>query len=168
MEPCFLNGRKFNVKINLMYGHGQKLPRHTNINAISTDEEDVIVSDPSNLDFFVDNAEAEAIIAYDVINFLPKDSMISILEHWTKKLRHGGSIVIGGVDCYAIARDIVANKISLQDLNVILYGSEVPSWDIRRNIFTAQSLVDHLKELGLKIVKSRLDKYEIVVEAIRT
>jgi len=84
-----------------------------------------------------------------------------------KKLRHGGSIIIGGVDCHAIARDIVTNKISLQDLNIILYGSEIPSWDIRRNIFTMQSLVDHLKDLGLKIVKSRIDKYEIVVEAMR-
>ena len=155
------------MKINLMYGRGQKLPRHTNINAIPTDEEDVIVADPSNLDFFVDNAEAEAIIAYDVINFLPKESMIPTIEHWVKKLRHGGSIAVGGIDCYAIARDVVAQKISLQDLNVILYGSEVPSWDIRRNIFTAQSLVDHLKGLGLKIVKNRIDKYEIVVEAIR-
>ena len=51
--------------------------------------------------------------------------------------------------------------------SIILYGSEIPSWDIRRNIFTMQSLVDHLKRLGLKIVKNRIDKYEIVVEAMR-
>ena len=155
------------MKINLMYGRGQKLPDHTNINAIPTEEQDVIVSDPSDLDFFADDAEAEAIVAYDVINFLPRDSMISTMQHWAKKLRHGGSITIGGIDCYAIARDIVANKIGLKDLNIILYGSEVPAWDVRRNIFTMQSLVDHLKELGLKIVKSRIDKYEIVVEAMR-
>ena len=155
------------MKINLIYGRGQKLPKHTNINAIPTDEEDVIVADPSNLDFFVDDAEAEAIVAYDVINFLPRVSMVSIIEHWIKKLRHGGSITIGGIDCYAIARDIVSHKINLQDLNVILYGSEAPSWDVRRNIFTMPSLIDHLKEWDLQIVKSKIDKYEIVVEAIR-
>ena len=155
------------MKINLMYGRGQNLQGYTNINAIPTEEEDVIVSDPSDLNFFVDDAEAESIIAYDVINFLPKGSMIPTIEHWIKKLRHGGSIIIGGVDCYAIARDIVANKINLQDLNIILYGSEIASWDIRRNIFTMQSLVDHIKDLGLKIIKSRIDKYEIAVEAIR-
>jgi hypothetical protein len=155
------------MKINLMYGRGQNLPKHININAIPTDEEEIIVADPSDLDFFVDDAEAEVIIAHDVINFLPRERMIPTIKHWTKKLRHGGSITIGGVDCYAISRDIVANKISLQDLNIILYGSEIPSWDVRRNVFTMQSLVDHLKELGLKIVKSRIDKYEIVVEAIR-
>ena len=155
------------MKINLMYGKGQKLPRFTNINAIPTDEDDVMVMDPSNLDFFVDDAEAEAIIAYDVINFLPRESMISTIEHWVKKLRHGGSIIVGGIDSCAIARDVVASKISLQDLNILLYGSEIPNWDVRRNIFTMQSLVDHLKSLGLKIVKSRIDKYEIAVEAMR-
>jgi len=155
------------MKINLMYGRGQKLHGHTNINAIPTEEEDVIVASPADLDFLVDDAEAESIVANDVINFLPKSIMISTIEHWVKKLRHGGTIAIGGIDCYAISRDILSNAITLQDLNMILYGSEIPSWDVRRNIFTMQSLVEHLKELGLKIVKSRIDKYEIAVEAMR-
>jgi len=155
------------MKINLMYGRGQNLHGHININAIPTEEEDVVVANPSDLDFLVDDAEAESIVAYDVINFLPKVIMTSTIEHWVKKLRHGGTIAIGGIDCYAISRDILSNVITLQDLNVILYGSEIPSWDVRRNIFTMQSLVEHLKELGLKIVKSRIDKYEIAVEAMR-
>ena len=155
------------MKLNLLYGKGQKLDGYTNINAVPVEDEDVITADPSNLDFFVDDAEAEDIIACDVVNFLPKSIMISTINHWVGKLRHGGSISIGGVDSYAIARDIISKRIDLQSMNTILYGSETPSWDIRRNVFTMGSLVGHLKDLGLKIQRSRIDQYEIIVEAIR-
>jgi len=155
------------MKLNLLYGKGQKLHGYTNVNAVPVEDEDVITADPSNLDFFVDDAEAEDIIACDVVNFLPKSVMIPTINHWVSKLRHGGSISIGGVDCYAIARDIVSKKIDLQSMNDILYGNEIPSWNSRKNAFTMESLVDHLEDLGLKIQRSRVDKYEIIVEAIR-
>jgi hypothetical protein len=155
------------MKLNLIYGRGQKLDGYTNINAVPVEDDDVITADPSNLDFFVDDAEAEDIIACDVVNFLPKSIMVSTINHWVGKLRHGGSIAIGGIDCYAIARDIVNKKIDLQSMNDILYGAGVSGWDIRKNAFTMESLVDHLRDLGLKIQRSRIDKYEIIVEAVR-
>ena len=156
------------MKINLMYGSGQKLQGFLNINPIPNEDEDVITSDVTNLDFFVDDAEAEVIIARDVINFLPRRYMTAATNHWVKKLRHGGRIVMGGLDIYSLSRDVISKKISLHDLNIILYGSESPSWDVRTNIFNMESLVSYLKtDCGLTIMKSRIDKYEIVVEAIR-
>ena len=64
-------------------------------------------------------------------------------------------------------RDIVNKKIDLHSINDILYGTGVSGWDIRKNAFTMESLVDHLRDLGLKIQRSRIDKYEIIVEAVR-
>ena len=155
------------MKINILYGKGQIIEGYTNINGVPTGEESVITADPTNLDAFVDDAEAEDIIAYDVVNFLPKRFMIPSIDHWVGKLRHGGKITIGGVDCSAVARDIVSGKLDLHSMNLTLYGSEVPAWDVRKSSFTMSSLVDHLKDLGLKINKARVDKYEMIVEAIR-
>ena len=61
-------------KINLLFGVGDVLDTHTNINPFATKEQleefgsKIIRDDIFNLDKYVDNSEANEILAYDVID----------------------------------------------------------------------------------------------------
>ena len=155
------------MKINLVYGEGMFSAGFLNISPFPQRDENFILADLSNLDMFVDDAEAEVIIANDVINFLPKPTVLSTIDHWLRKLRHGGRIVIGGTDLYELARDICKQSVDLKTVNNTLYGNEIMPWDTRRNSFYTESIVDYLQEKGLEILKQRVDKYNMIVEAIR-
>ena len=155
------------MKLNLVYGSGEKMGGFLNISPFPQEDEDFVMADVCNLDMFVDDAESDVIIAYDVINFITKPRVIGAIDHWIKKLRHGGRILIGGVDIYELSRDIFTQNTDIKTINSIIFGDEAQPWDIRKNCFYTESLVNHFVDNGLEILKTRIDKYNMIVEAIR-
>jgi hypothetical protein len=120
-----------------------------------------------NLDEYVDNAECFEIIADDVIDYLPRQEISVVIDNWVSKLRHQGTIVIGGTDAYEVCKMFSQNAIDLQELNNLFHGQQTQEWDVRLNQLTLQTVSEELEKRGLKTLKKRINGFKFSVEAER-
>lgn len=156
------------MKINLLYGHGDFLQSHLNINPFSLEEtESMKIGDIRNLDGWVDDAEATEIIAMDVIDYFSLAEVNPILDHWISKLRHGGKIVIGGCDALDAAKALSQYELDLQTFNMLIHGTQDQPHLYKKTTLTLIGIVEYFREHGLKIIKQRKHGINYVVEAKR-
>ena len=166
------------MKINLLYGDGKGdiLNSHLNINPFISDlsfEEDYIIQgEITNLDAYVDDAEEEEIIAYDVIDYLEPFTVNSVIDHWIKKIRHNGTIIIGATDLHLLSKAISQYKVDYFKANELLHGNQKEHYMIKKVSMTALGLCNYLTEKhGLKIMKkilgNNVDDFHMTIEAKR-
>ena len=156
------------MKINLLYGHGDLLQSHINIHPFALEETDNLkIGDIRNLDRVVADAEATEIIAADVIDYLGLDDINPTIDHWIKKLRHQGTLIIGGCDSYDAAKALVQYEIDLETFNMLIHGTQDAPHLFKKTCLTLPGLVDYLEQHGLKIIKKRRNGLNYVVEAQR-
>ena len=108
----------------------------------------------------IDDSEATEIIASDVINFVTLDSIERLLDGWIKKLRHGGKMIIGGVEVDEVCKAFMHRAIDLQTFNQFMHNgrtSHVPIHDLEKM----------LTQKGLVIEKKRIDSFNMILEARR-
>ena len=161
-------------KLNLMWDNDSGLiygDGFINISPFINQETDNIKrGNVKDINRFADNGECEEIIALDVIDYLDIKDVVNTINHWISKLAHGGHIIIGGIDCYEVARNFTRYNITLMQANEAIHGkySEKP-YLLKRTQFTLKGLCELLVQSGLKIVKKRLDQttMRMEVEAIR-
>ena len=122
------------------------------------------LNDISNL---VDDNECLEILAPTIINYLPFNQLQQIITGWVGKLRHGGKIVIGGIDLYEVSKRVVRGEIETDLANALLYGTQNGVWDVRRSQLNLKDISDLLSHLGLKIITKKLDGIDMIVEAVR-
>ena len=147
------------MKVNLTIG-GAKKSGYLNIDALENLE-------IRNLDEYVDNAECFEIIADDVIDYLPRQEISVVIDNWVSKLRHQGTIVIGGTDAYEVCKMFSQNAIDLQELNNLFHGQQTQEWDVRLNQLTLQTVSEELEKRGLKTLKKRINGFKFSVDAER-
>ena len=156
------------IKVNLLYGSGDVLHTHLNLDPFTAEETDVLTrADVKNLDNFVDDAEAQEIIALDVIDYMPLRDINTVIQHWASKLRHGGSLIIGGVDLFEVSKAFVQYRLDITQANQLIHGEQSKPYLVKRVNFTSMGLVDYLSTLGLKIQKKRVNNFHMTIEAIR-
>tara|TARA_R110000824_G_scaffold177357_6_gene356711 strand:+ start:4308 stop:4769 length:462 start_codon:yes stop_codon:yes gene_type:complete len=152
------------MKVNLLYG-GSSISGYTNVDHLGL-AEGAYHGNVCDLTEFVDDSEAIEILAVDVINFFNKNNILSIIDHWVSKLRHGGKIIIGAADAHCICKSFCEYDITIAEINSMLYGEEEPY--IRKNAITMMSLAYYLESNhGLKIIKKQSIEYKILIEAER-
>ena len=154
------------MKVNIII-NGHALSGYTNIDPHGFGDDSKVLGDVSNIDEHVENSEAREILAHDVINFLPYEQIDSVISDWVKKLRHGGKIVILGKDLWHLCKAYSQKLVSTEQFNSALFGEQSHSGDYRLSHITMPELAMKLEALGLKVVKKRVNGYEMVVEAIR-
>ena len=116
-----------------------------------------------NLEKLVCDAQATEIILDHALCYAPATKLYDILTLIVKKMHHGAQLIVCDLDVEEILRLYSEYKITLGELNVSLYGYEYP----KRSVFSQKTIVEILKELGLKIMKRRYNEIEFVVEAKR-
>lgn len=159
------------MKVNLMYGQGDVLHTHLNINPFAEEvvEGKIVRSDIKNLDRFLDDGELSELVALDVIDYLPIVEIERILQNWTNKLKHGGRIILGGTDLFEVAKSLSQYRLDIAEANRLLHGSQAKPFMLKRISFSAVGLSTFLTEkFGLQILKKRINNYEFVIEAQRT
>tara|TARA_R110000751_G_scaffold43077_3_gene99638 strand:+ start:479 stop:940 length:462 start_codon:yes stop_codon:yes gene_type:complete len=152
------------MKLNIIRENGQKVSGFRNIASHHTEDSTIDVCDFKNLNPIVDDAEAQYILARDIINYINHEELFSTISHWISKLSHGGVICIGSSDIKEICRMIYTGEIPDSDIGSILYGVE---GETKKSSVQVNSLVDFLQSSGLKILKIRLENYNLTVEAQR-
>ena len=156
------------TKINLLYGSGDVLHTHLNLDPFTSDETDVLTrSDIKNLDSFVDDAEAQEIIALDVIDYIPLTDINAVIKHWVSKLRHGGLLIIGGTDLFEVSKAFAQYRLDITEANKLIHGEQSKPYLVKRTNFTTLGLADYLSSLGLKLQKKRINDFHLTVEATR-
>lgn len=115
----------------------------------------------------VDDAEAEEIIALDIIDYFSPIEIMTFLDIWVKKLKHGGIITLGFVDIYQLCKAVIAREINLQEANVELHGNQTKPWKTRRATMSIDFIAKALEARGLKIINKRLNAGKAIVKAGR-
>ena len=150
------------MKIHLHQNPEDELNGYTNIclgQAADRDEA---------LDAVADDAEVMELIANNILEFIPLTKLIYYLEHLVKKVRHGGKIVITGIDAYAVAKDYTSYRLSIEDFNLLLHGNQRETSEIKCATLTMYGVAVFLREeFGLTITRQNLDDYNYVIEATR-
>mgnify|MGYP003637527175 CR=1 FL=1 len=111
-----------------------------------------------NLDQFSES-ECTEILAPELMDYFSFEDLNPMLVSLVKKIRIGGTIVIGGVDARMMARGVVGGSIQIYDLNKALFS--------RRSITDINLTKEVLISLGLKIVSARLIGLKYEIEATR-
>lgn len=156
------------MKINLLLNGDGIRSGYLNLDPLADPNDSMKTQgDICNLDEYVDDAEADEIIATDIIDFLPTNDLESVLSHWLSKLRHGGSIVVGGVDIREVARGLLNQRLTLNQANMLLYGGQQSPHDYRKTTLTLQKLLEIFQQLGFKVIQKRQENYFYQVKAER-
>jgi len=150
------------MKIHLHQNPEGHLNGYTNICLSKIDNID------DELDTVVEDAEATEIIANNVLEFIPLPKLVDFLQHLIRKLRHGGTLLITGVDAYAVAKDYVAYKLSIEDFNILIHGHQGDEHNTKLATLSLHGMVYFLKdEFALTILRQALDDYNYIIEVQR-
>tara|TARA_R110000824_G_scaffold57875_4_gene157166 strand:- start:1615 stop:2097 length:483 start_codon:yes stop_codon:yes gene_type:complete len=157
------------TKVNLIYGVGDVLHTHLNINPFATEDvEGIIRDDIVNLDKHVDDSELEELVAIDVIDYLSPAQIEIVLDNWIKKIRIGGSIILGGIDLLEVCKSLSQYRIDITEANLLIHGEQEKPYMIRKANFTAMGLAGYLESrFNFQIIKKRINNYKMIVEARR-
>lgn len=110
--------------------------------------------------------ECEFIVADDICDYIEHDELFGIIKHYVSKLRHQGSIVIGGTEIFEIAK-ILLFETNLESFNKTVFGSSKELTRLKSGATSMFYIIDILVSLGLKITKKRIDAAKFIVEAFR-
>ncbi len=157
------------AKINLIYGVGDVLHTHININPFDNDADGklIIRDSVTNIDKHADNAELLELIATDVIDYFPVQETEEIIAGWMSKIRIGGKIVIGGVDLMEVCKSFSSYDIDSNLANLLLHGQQQPQYMIKKSSSMALIVASFLQHNGFKVIKKRIQNYQMIVEAKR-
>jgi predicted SAM-dependent methyltransferase len=151
------------VKIHLSYDNLESARSgYQNIDYIA-ENDSVMVGDIKNLDWLVDDGEAEEIIADDVLGHFPAAQVDDVLDNWLRKLSKGGYLTIITADLKEVARSILAEKITTDQANQLLFGKQDNQWRVKKSAFCLSQLVEVLTNRNYKVVKRRVQSMMAVV-----
>jgi len=154
------------MKLNLIMNEDDIIPSYLNVGPyISKESEYTKCSDIKNLDTFLDDGEAEEIIAYRVLKYISYNSIPSVLAHWGKKLKRGGKLIIEEVDVQNVCREFTYRRMDLTELNASLYGDE-DHIDCK-SVLRIPELCKLMEEIGFKIMIKRLQGNFLIIEGVR-
>jgi len=156
------------MKIHISVGRDFTKPGYLNIDPITGQNNEVSVkADIRNLDELVADAECVELVAENVLDYLEASEADQALRNWVKKLRRGGKIIIGGIDAHQISKMFYYKEISIEKFNLLTHGQFSKSWDVLMSHTTIEDLQQKLKDCGIKILKKRIDGFNLVIEGER-
>jgi threonine dehydrogenase-like Zn-dependent dehydrogenase len=149
------------MKLHLHQNPEDTLSGYTNICLGEADSRD------EALDDIVDDAEATELVCDNVLEFVPLPDLMGFLQHVIQKLRHGGTLVLTGVDAYSVSKAFVSYNLNIEEFNVLLHGNQRDETNIKVATLTLYGMVVCLRDLGLTITRQHLEEFNYVIEATR-
>lgn len=128
------------------------------------DYETIYVSEKihKELDDRFDDAEAENIVIDGALDYVGVTLAGGIFNHAIKKLKINGSIVIIGIDSYAVSRDYTSLILNTQQFNEILFGG------YKRSVMSVQDMRMNIEKVDeLQLISVDNDGYSYMLEATR-
>ena len=66
-------------------------------------------------------AQAEEINGADILDYFSTDQLEELMGIWTKSLKSGGKIILGGTDIFMLAKNVLNRSKELVDINKVLF-----------------------------------------------
>jgi len=103
----------------------------------------------------IPNNGASVIVAIDALDSIKQENIGDFIHGMATKMRINSVIHLGGLDAYAISKDLVGGKISIEDYNNSISG--------KLGIYSARYICDLVQAQNLTInsVTFRGNNYEI-------
>lgn len=156
------------MKVNLLLGDDSPRSNYLNLDPLAPPNDPYRKQGSlTNFDEFADDAECDEIIATDILDFFSGKDTDAVATYWLSKLRHGGQIVIGGVDIRSVARAITNGSLTLEAANVLLYGTQDTASTFRKSSTTMRRICDYLESKSLKIMSARIEEHRYIVKGER-
>lgn len=152
------------MKINICMD-GNPINGYTNVDPLGRDG--TLGGDYRLLDNWCEDAEAREIRGDDVLNYLHASEVYNVLKHYVSKLRRGGRVVLGGTDFFELAKQYTLGQVTLNDVNKLVHGELTMAWLQKRGCYEPNEVAVLLKQLGLRLLKKRVNGKKFVLEAIR-
>lgn len=98
---------------------------------------------------------ASTIVAIDALDSIKQENIVDFINGMINKMRINSTIHLGGLDAYAISKDLVSGKINIEQFNKSLSG--------KNGIYNSKYICDILMSNNIKItsVVFRGNNYEI-------
>lgn len=161
------------MKLNLLMYSDNILGGYTNVDPYpvqSNNEqsftEEKVQGDVQNLDWLVDDGECDEIIADDILDFVPINKKVEVIQNIARKVKFGGKLTLGGIDSYEVSKAYSLLNINMEEALFLLYGDPNYPFGNRKGCFNLLSVVDMLGQMGFKPLQKRIlnYKYSIVAE----
>lgn len=111
----------------------------------------------------VDDGECTEIYAADIMDYVSHSDLQLFLNMIIKKLRHNGTIVLGGSDAYETCKQFLRGDFDVVELNRKLYGDNL----FKNGHWTLNVLTEALVNYGLKILEKNIDGNKMYIKAQR-
>jgi hypothetical protein len=158
------------MRVNLLINNpGNVRSGYVNIDHFAQPEDPAgrVPGNVMDLDQLVDDGEVEELVAVDILNYCPAAQADEVLRKWLGKLAHQGKLTLGVVDVREVAKGLINNTITPEDVNRLLHGEQTAEWQVRKCTFTLTQLVEVLTNLGYKIISKRVQNYYAFVTCVR-
>lgn len=120
---------------------------------------------PLNIDAHVRDGECTRLVADNVLDYIHISQLESAINGWVRKLRHGGTIVLGGTDITEVSKKIIRREYNIPDINILLNGQGYGNYVY--GCYDLEFINKILLSLGLKIMTKRIDNCKFVIEGKR-
>jgi hypothetical protein len=118
-----------------------------------------------SLDEYAEDGELEEIILDNILDYVPITQVINVVNAVIKKLRHGGIVIVIGIDAYLVSKAFVDISMSIEQFNILLHGDNP---DLLKTVnLTCQGVSNFLVENRLEILQRRIDIFQYSVKAKR-
>lgn len=152
---------KLNLEGNPLNGYKTVLSQPYQINQDTPQETDIVPGYFHKLDPICPDGEAEEIIFNPPLNILPANDIITVIEHWAKKLAANGILKINFIDIRLAGLLIHRSDLELQQIDMLIFGpaheyQSVADTNVFKKLFEA---------LGFKISSISTNKPFVAIEA---
>lgn len=155
------------MKLNLILHESDCRSGYTNCGPIARLGRGAVHSSFSHLDPLCEDAEATELIALDVIDFVSPGEINEMVAHWVRKLRHGGTLTVGGLDLAEVARRLVSGRLDHDAANLLIYGSQDVPALCRKACMPLRVACEVLEAYGLKVLTKTYNECFYVVTSRR-
>lgn len=150
------------MKVNILWGDRDgALTGYLNIDPLAGPDWALSVpGDVRDLSAFVGAAEADEVVAHDVLDCLLAGEVDAALAHWASRLRHGASLHLSTLNFREVARMEAQGRLGRDELNQLIYGK-------RRSSNWPPDVMRKLTALGLEVVRARYENHRGVITCLR-
>ncbi|NBQ16691.1 hypothetical protein EBU24_00045 [bacterium] len=139
----------------------------TYISPFPTSSKNVLYCHYQDLTKIVDDGELDAISCNRVLNFISHLEINKTINHWCKKLKHGGKLFLFFEDIVELCRLITIGTIEEQDISKHIYGGQEEGWNFKKSGFTIPFIKNILVENDMIIENIKLDSFYCYIESRR-
>lgn len=107
----------------------------------------------------VNDAECTEILAPTVVNIMHYTKIQEVLLQWHRKLRIGGTVILGGYDLVEFCKNVIRYSISKEEKNAIIAGSGC--------FFPLDEITTLCQLVGFKVKKRQLSGIRYTLELTR-